>query len=222
MIILETRNLIKQYKQYDSVVYAVNRVSIKVNEGEFVAITGSSGSGKSTLMNLCTGMDTPTSGTVHIRNDEITNMDENKLVKLRGKRMGIVFQSPNLVPHYTLYENIMLPLAATDRMEYNNRENFNLLISTLNLTDRLHHIPSELSGGQQQRCAIARALINYPEILFADEPTGNLDKENATEVLKLMLKLKDLIKLTLVVITHDMAIAERADRIIKMDNGMIV
>jgi len=148
MIILETRNLIKQYRQYDSVINAVNRVSIKVNEGEFVAITGVSGSGKSTLLNLCTGLDEPTSGEVFVQGKEITRMETNKLVKFRGKTMGIVFQTPNLIPHYTLYENVVLPLAANDRQEYNHEERLQLLFDTLSLNDRLHHLPSELSGGQ--------------------------------------------------------------------------
>ena len=222
MIILETKNLIKQYRQYDSVINAVNRVSIKVNEGEFVAITGVSGSGKSTLLNLCTGLDEPTSGEVFVMNKEITRMETNKLVKFRGKNMGIVFQTPNLIPHYTLYENVVLPLAANDRQEYNHEERLDLLFETLRLTDRLHHLPSELSGGQQQRCAIARALVNYPQILFADEPTGNLDKGNASEVLKLLFNLKETIGLTLMIVTHDMGIAAQADCIMKMDNGEII
>ena len=222
MIILETRNLIKQYRQYDSVINAVNRVSIKVNEGEFVAITGVSGSGKSTLLNLCTGLDEPTSGEVFVQGKEITRMETNKLVKFRGKNMGIVFQTPNLIPHYTLYENVVLPLAVNDRQEYNHEERLQLLFDTLSLNDRLHHLPSELSGGQQQRCAIARALVNYPQILFADEPTGNLDKGNASEVLKLLFNLKETIGLTLMIVTHDMGIAAQADCIMKMDNGEII
>lgn len=221
MIILETKDLIKQYHQYDTVITAVNRVSIKVGEGEFIAITGPSGSGKSTLLNLCTGMDKPNSGSVFFRDKEITSMDENELVRFRGKNMGIVFQTPNLIPHYTLYENVVLPLITNDREDYHCEERLNLLLSMLRLKDRIHHLPSELSGGQQQRAAIARALINYPQILFADEPTGNLDKENAREVLKLLLNLRELINLTLVIITHIMSIAEKADRILKMDNGAI-
>ncbi|MCL2518193.1 MAG: ABC transporter ATP-binding protein, partial [Oscillospiraceae bacterium] len=195
---------------------------IKVNEGEFVAITGVSGSGKSTLLNLCTGLDEPTSGEVFVMNKEITRMETNKLVKFRGKNMGIVFQTPNLIPHYTLYENVVLPLAANDRQEYNHEERLQLLFDTLSLNDRLHHLPSELSGGQQQRCAIARALVNYPQILFADEPTGNLDKGNASEVLKLLFNLKETIGLTLMIVTHDMGIAAQADCIMKMDNGEII
>jgi putative ABC transport system ATP-binding protein len=221
MIILETKDLIKQYHQYDTVITAVNRISIKVGEGEFVAITGPSGSGKSTLLNLCTGMDKPNSGSVFFRDKEITAMDENELVKFKGKNMGIVFQAPNLIPHYTLYENVVLPLITNDREDYHCEERLNLLLSMLRLKDRVHHLPSELSGGQQQRAAIARALINYPQILFADEPTGNLDKENAKEVLKLLLNLRELINLTLVIVTHNMTIAEKADRILKMDNGTV-
>lgn len=221
MIILETKDLIKQYHQYDTVITAVNRVSIRINEGEFIAITGQSGSGKSTLLNLCTGMDKPNSGSVIFRDQELTSMDENKLVKFRGKNMGIVFQAPNLIPHYTLYENVVLPLITNDSAEYHHEKRLNLLLTALNLKDRINHLPSELSGGQQQRTAIARALINYPQILFADEPTGNLDKENAREVLKLMLKLREMINLTLVIVTHNMSIADQADRILKMDNGAI-
>jgi len=220
-ILLETENLIKQYKQYDSVVTAVNRVNFKVYEGEFVAIMGTSGSGKSTLLHLCAGLDRPTSGRIAIRSNDITKMSPDELARFRGKFMGIVFQSHNLIPQFTAMENILVPTMMYNRDESSYEEHFKKLVKSLDIEDRLHHLPSELSGGQQQRVAIARALINMPQIVFADEPTGNLDRANADEVLELLLKTKELLTQTLIMVTHDIKIAERADRILVMENGIL-
>jgi len=220
-VILEAENLIKQYRQYDSIVTAVNRVNFKVYDGEFVAIMGTSGSGKSTLLHLCAGLDRPTSGTITIRSNDITAMNADDLARFRGKFTGMVFQSHNLIPQFTAMENILIPTMMYNRPESSYEEHFNKLVKTLAIEDRLHHLPSELSGGQQQRVAIARALINMPQILFADEPTGNLDRANADEVLELLLKTKELLTQTLIMVTHDIKIAERADRILVMENGML-
>ena len=221
MFILETEEVIKQYKQYDSVINAVDRVSLKVKDGEFIAIIGSSGSGKSTLLNLCAGLDRPSAGKIKIRNNDIAKMSADELARFRGRFMGVVFQKHNLLPQFTALENITLPAVMCDQHEFRYEEHLKKLIRALSLQDRLHHLPNELSGGQQQRVAIARALINRPQILFADEPTGNLDRENADEVLELLLSLKKSIGQTLVMVTHDMKIAERADKIYKMDNGKL-
>ena len=220
-IILQTENVIKQYKQYDTTVTAVNRANLTVYEGEFVSIIGSSGSGKSTFLHICAGLDKPNSGRVSIRNNEITAMSNDELAAFRGKFIGMVFQSHNLIPQFTAMENILIPTMMCNRPENSYEENFKKLVTSLDIADRLHHLPSELSGGQQQRVAIARALINMPQVVFADEPTGNLDRDNADEVLELLLKTKELLTQTLIIVTHDMKIAERADRIFKMDNGIL-
>lgn len=220
-IILESENVIKQYKQYDETVTAVDRVNLKVYEGEFVAIIGSSGSGKSTFLHLCAGLDRPDSGMIKIRGTEITSMSPDELAEFRGNYIGMVFQSHNLIPQFTAMENILVPTVMCGKKKLSYEENFKKLVSSLDLGDRLHHLPSELSGGQQQRVAIARALINLPQIVFADEPTGNLDRANADEVLELLLRTKELLTQTLIIVTHDTKIAERADRIMKMDNGRL-
>ncbi len=218
-VMLEVTDLIKQYKQYDDTVTAVNRVSLKVHEGEFVAIIGSSGSGKSTFLNLCAGLDRPNAGSVKIRSREITKMGSDELNRFRGMNIGVVFQKHNLIPQFTALENILVPTTMCRRSDMSYEENLKKLIKLLGLEDRLHHLPSELSGGQQQRVAIARALINMPQILFADEPTGNLDRANADEVLELLLETRRTIGLTLVMVTHDLKIAKRADRVFVMDGG---
>ena len=219
MIVLETENVIKQFRQYDNVVTAVNRVSLSVEEGEFIAITGESGSGKSTLINLCAGLDLPNSGKIRILGRDIVNMKKDELCQFRGKHIGFVFQSHKLVPYLTALENILLPISASGSELFKYEERLALLIERLALGDRLHHLPSELSGGQQQRVAIARALIHYPMLLLADEPTGNLDRANADNVLDLLLGLRRELRQTLVIVTHDDRIAARADRVYHMDNG---
>ncbi len=222
MAILVTENVIKQFKQYDNTVTAVNRVSMKVEDGEFVAIIGSSGSGKSTFLNLCAGLDRPTSGRVLIRGNDITQMKSDELSRFRGNFIGFVYQKHNLIPQYTALENILIPTVMCNKDEFSYEEHLKKLVESLNLGDRLHHLPSELSGGQQQRVAIARAMINRPQVLFADEPTGNLDRANADEVLELLLATKEQLGQTLVMVTHDLKIAERADKIYKMDNGELM
>ncbi len=218
---LQTESVIKQYKQYDTVITAVNRASIKVEPGEFVAIIGTSGSGKSTFLHICAGLDSADAGRVLIRGEDITAMKPDELSRFRGMNMGFVFQRHNLIPQFTALENILIPTMMCNKSEMSYQETLRRLVETLQLTERLHHLPSELSGGQQQRVAIARALINMPDILFADEPTGNLDRNNADEVLKLLLETKKVMGQTLIMVTHDLSIAEHADRIFRMDNGIL-
>ena len=219
--ILQTENVIKQYKQYDTIVTAVNRASIKVEEGEFVAIIGASGSGKSTFLHLCAGLDSCNAGHIMIRGQDITRMNPDKLSRFRGANLGFIFQRHNLIPQFTALENILIPTMMCNKPESSYAERLRRIVDTLQLSERLHHLPSELSGGQQQRVAIARALINMPDILFADEPTGNLDRDNADEVLKLLLKSREEMGQTLIMVTHDLSIADHADRIFKMDNGVL-
>ncbi len=219
--ILHTESVIKQYKQYDEVVTAVDRADIKIEEGEFVAIIGPSGSGKSTFLSCCAGLERVDAGHIYVRGQDITKMSFDELSRFRGQNMGFVFQRHNLIPQFTALENILIPTLMCNRKDGSYDETLRRLVNTLNIKDRLHHLPSELSGGQQQRVAIARALINMPQILFADEPTGNLDRANADEVLDLLIKTREEIGQTLVMVTHDMNIASRADRIFRMDNGIL-
>ncbi len=220
-IILEARDVIKQYRQYDTVVTAVNRVCFDVYEGEFVAIIGASGSGKSTLLHICAGLDRPNSGRVTVRGNDITSMPADELAEFRGNYIGMIFQNHNLIAQFTALENILIPTLMCNKTDFSYEEHLKKLVATLGIGDRLHHLPSELSGGQQQRVAIARALINRPQVVFADEPTGNLDRKNADEVLELLLRTKEVLGQTLIMVTHDMSIAERADRILSMEDGCL-
>lgn len=217
--ILKAENIIKQYKQYDTVVTAVNRCNLTVEDGEFIAIIGASGSGKSTLLHICAGLDKPDSGSVVIRGNDITAMDADARSRFRGAYTGFVFQKHNLIPQFTALENIMIPTVLSNKEDYHYEEHLKKLVKALGLGDRLHHLPSELSGGQQQRVAIARALINRPQIVFCDEPTGNLDRDNADEVLHLLMRTREMMNQTILMVTHDLSIAQHADRIFKMDNG---
>ena len=219
--ILEARDVIKQYRQYDTVVTAVNRATFDVYEGEFVAIIGTSGSGKSTLLHILAGLDRPNSGRVTMRGNEITSMSADELAAFRGNYIGMVFQNHNLISQFTALENILIPTLMCNKDDFSYEEHLKKLVATLDIGDRLHHLPSELSGGQQQRVSIARALINRPQVVYADEPTGNLDRRNADEVLELLLRTKEVMDQTLIMVTHDMTIAERANRIFSMENGVL-
>ncbi|MBQ9469148.1 MAG: ABC transporter ATP-binding protein [Clostridia bacterium] len=221
MPILEAKDLIKLYVQADSKLYAVNRVDFSAEDGEFIAIIGASGSGKSTLLQIMAGLDRPTSGTVKIRSNDITKMKSDELNRFRGRFVGFVFQRHNLIPQFTALENILIPTVMCDKEDIRYEEHLKKLISGLKLEDRLNHLPSQLSGGQQQRVAIARALINRPQVLFADEPTGNLDRENADEVLELLLETRKTLGQTIVMVTHDLTIAEKADKIYRMTDGKL-
>ena len=219
MAILEAKDLIKLYTQAENKLYAVNHVDFSAEDGEFIAIIGTSGSGKSTLLQILAGLDRPTSGSVKIRSNDITKMKPDELSRFRGRFIGFVFQKHNLIPQFTALENILVPTVMCDREEIRYEEHLKKLIEGLRLGDRLNHLPGELSGGQQQRVAIARALINRPQVLFADEPTGNLDRENADEVIELLLETRKTIGQTIIMVTHDISIAERADKIYRMDDG---
>ena len=200
-------------------VTAVNRAKIEVREGSFVSIIGPSGSGKSTFLHICAGLDRPNAGSVVIRGHDITKMKPDQLARFRGEQLGMIFQSHNLLPQFTALENILIPTMLSRKEEISYAEHLSKLVDALGLRDRLHHLPSELSGGQQQRVAIARALINLPQIVFADEPTGNLDRANADEVMELLLRLREEIGMTLVMVTHDETLAAQADVRYKMFDG---
>lgn len=220
MVIIKTEKLSKVYGKKDNKIIALDNVDIEVSKGEFVAIVGASGSGKSTLLHQIGGVDRPTSGKVIIDNEDIYKLKEENLAIFRRRTIGFMFQSFNLIPVLSVEENIKMP-ALLDHQKV-DEEYFKDLIKTLGLENRLHHLPSELSGGQQQRVALARALINKPAIILADEPTGNLDSETSREIMEMLkLSLKKYNQ-TVIVITHDISIAENADRIIKIKDGKVV
>ncbi|BBI69834.1 MULTISPECIES: ABC transporter ATP-binding protein [Psychrobacter] len=197
----------------------IKDVDIYVNAGEFVVIMGKSGSGKSTLLGLLAALDYPDSGTVSLADQTLSSLDEDSLAVIRQQDMGFVFQSFHLLPTLTVAENIAFPLDIARRP---NPARVNELIDAVDLGHRRHSLPNQLSGGEQQRTAVARALVSHPKIVFADEPTGNLDEQNADQVMQLLLNLRQQVGSALVVVTHDPALAEMADRVITMHDGRIV
>jgi putative ABC transport system ATP-binding protein len=210
----------RQYGDGESAVHALRGVSLKVPVGQFTAVMGPSGSGKSTLMHMLAGLDRPTNGRVWVGAEDITEMPDKQLTKLRRRHIGFVFQSFNLLPMLTAEENILLPLSIAGR-KY-DRAAVGSLIARVGLEGRLSHKPSQLSGGQQQRVAIARALASRPTVLFADEPTGNLDSTSGTEVLALLREAVELDRQTTVMVTHDPRAAASADRVLFLADGNIV
>ena len=219
-IILETNQLCKFYGTNENQVKAVNNVNIHIKRGEFVAIIGKSGSGKSTLLHMLGGLDTPTKGNVVLSGKDMYQMNEDKLAVFRRRKIGFIFQAFNLVSSINVWENIVLPLGLDGRKV--DEVYVNDIISTLGIENRIHNLPNTLSGGQQQRVAIARALVARPEILFADEPTGNLDSKTSDEVIALLKMTAKKYGQTIVMITHDDEIAQVADRILIIEDGKVV
>ena len=219
-IILETNQLCKFYGTNENQVKAVNNVNIQIKQGEFVAIIGKSGSGKSTLLHMLGGLDTPTRGNVVLSGKDMYQMNEDKLAVFRRRKIGFIFQAFNLVSSINVWENIVLPLGLDGRKV--DEVYVNDIISTLGIENRIHNLPNTLSGGQQQRVAIARALLARPEILFADEPTGNLDSKTSDEVIALLKMTAKKYGQTIVMITHDDEIAQVADRILIIEDGKVV
>lgn len=220
MEILRVENLVKTYGEGDNIVNAVDNISLSVNKGEFVAIVGASGSGKSTLLHLLGGVDRPTSGKIYIDGNEINNMNNDKLAIFRRRQIGIVYQFYNLIPILTVEENISLPCDLDGNRP--DKERMNLILKSFGLFDRRNHLPNELSGGQQQRTSIARALINNPAILLADEPTGNLDSKSTEEIMSILKMSNRDFNQTIIMITHNLEIAKEADRIITIQDGKIL
>jgi putative ABC transport system ATP-binding protein len=219
-LIAYARDLRKTYGKDDTAVHALAGVDVDFTRGELTAIMGPSGSGKSTLMHCMAGLDRPTSGTVVVDGDEVSSMNERRLTKLRRTRLGFVFQAFNLVPTLTAEENITLPLDIA-RLPV-DRAYFDEVVAAVGLTDRLRHKPSELSGGQQQRVACARALVSRPAVVFADEPTGNLDSVSAGEVLGFLRQSVDELGQTVVMVTHDPRAASYAHRVLFLADGQLV
>jgi len=218
--IVSTAELHRRYGEGEAAVHALRGVTIGFPAGEFTAIMGPSGSGKSTLMHLLAGLDRPTSGSVVVDGQELANLDDKKLTALRRDKLGFVFQAFNLIPVLSAEENITLPLTLAGRDV--DKQWFETLVDAVGLGDRLTHRPAELSGGQQQRVAIARALIARPAVVFADEPTGNLDSKSAAEVLGLLRRAVDDFGQTVIMVTHDAGAAAVADRVVVLHDGGVV
>lgn len=219
-MIIKAKQLSKIYGSNNNKVIALNNVDLEINSGEFISIIGPSGSGKSTLLHILSGLDSPTSGQVLLDGKDMYKYSEKELSTLRRKCFGFVFQQFNLLPVLTASENISMPVLLDKKQP--DKKYLNEISSLLGITDRLHHLPHELSGGQQQRVAIARALIAKPNVIFADEPTGNLDSKSGSEVMNLLIKTSKQFKKTLVVITHDDRIAKLADRQLSIIDGILM
>lgn len=220
MEILRVEHLNKIYGSGDTAVHALDDVSFTVEKGEFVAIVGPSGSGKSTLMHILGGVDSPTSGKVFVDGTEIGTLDETELAIFRRRQIGLIYQFYNLIPVLNIKENITLPLLLDGREV--DEKSLSDLVSSFGLTDRLGYLPNQLSGGQQQRVSIGRALITHPALILADEPTGNLDRQNSAEIIELLKMFNRQHSQTLLVITHDENIALQADRILVVEDGRIM
>ena len=214
---IKTENLTRTYGKGEGQVVALKGVDLTINDGEMVAIIGKSGSGKSTLLNLIGGLDVPTEGKIYYNDTEIGKMNDTELSKFRLNNVGFVFQFFDLIPELTAEENILLPSKLAKKKE-NNADS---IYSALDISDRIKHYPSELSGGQQQRAAIARAMINSPDVLLCDEPTGNLDKRSGEEVMALLKTLNEQGK-TVIIVTHDEDVAAKCGRVIEISDGEIV
>ena len=219
-MIIKTENLTKEYETGTQVVSALKGINLSVEKGEFLSIMGPSGSGKTTLMNIIGCLDSPTNGSYYLNNKSVSKLDDNELAKIRNEEIGFVFQSFHLLARNTAFDNVMLPLkyAGVGKEEATKRSNH--VLDLVGLSSRSKHTPAELSGGQQQRVAIARALVNKPSILFADEPTGNLDSKTGQDVIKIF---KDLNAdgQTIILITHEDSIAKQSNRIITIMDGLI-
>ncbi|MCB9435600.1 MAG: ABC transporter ATP-binding protein [Anaerolineales bacterium] len=220
--VLQTENLHKDINMGKVVVHALRGVTFSVERGEFLGIIGPSGSGKSTLLGLIGGLDTPTSGTIHIDGQNVTNLDENALTRVRNEKIGFVFQFFNLVPTLTALENVALPIQFARKKRFNPHKRAKELLTLLGMGDRMHHRPNQLSGGQQQRVAIARALANEPPLLLADEPTGSLDSESSAVVMNALRDVQKRMGTTVIIVTHDLEVASQVNRIITLNDGQII
>lgn len=219
MNLLEVDHISKTYGSGETAVHALRQATFSVPKGEFVAVVGESGSGKSTLLNLIGALDTPTSGKVRIDGRDIFAMKDSSLTIFRRRNIGFIFQSFNLIPELTVEQNMVFPVL----LDYQspNKKYLDELLTVLNLNERRHHLPSQLSGGQQQRVAIGRALITRPALILADEPTGNLDTQNTSEVITLLREASRKYEQTIIMITHSRSIAQTADRILQVSDGVL-
>lgn len=219
MIVLD--KVTKTYALGGETIYALNNVSLTIKTGEFIAIVGPSGSGKSTLANLIGGLDTPDSGTITVDDENLADANDADLSRYRNKKIGFVFQTFNLHPHYTALENVAVPLVFAGMVPQERSKRAKQCLAAVGLADRIQHKPNQLSGGQRQRVSIARALANHPSLIIADEPTGNLDSKKSLEIMTLLRQLQTEQTLTLLVITHDPAVAKLASRTITIQDGKV-
>ena len=220
--LVSIRKLIKSYVRGHQLVPVLEEISFDIDEGEFLALMGPSGSGKSTLLNLIAGIDKADSGQIEVGGVEITTLSEAALASWRAMYVGFIFQFYNLIPVLTAFENVELPLLLTSMSRRERREHVETALSVVGLADRMEHRPGELSGGQQQRVAIARAIVTDPSILVADEPTGDLDRQSAEDILRLMEQLNQEFGKTIIMVTHDPRAAERARRVLNLEKGLLV
>jgi len=222
VVILEAKDLKKIYKMGETEVEALKGVSLTINKGEFVAITGTSGSGKSTLMHLLGCLDTPTSGDYFIDNKNVSHMTKDELAKIRNEKIGFVFQKFFLLADLTATDNVALPLLYAGKAEHDAKIKAREYLQAVDLGERLDHYPYQLSGGQQQRVAVARSLINTPSIILADEPTGNLDTQTGDTIMTLFSKLNKEQNVTIIIVTHESEIANKTNRIVQLQDGKII
>jgi putative ABC transport system ATP-binding protein len=219
-IVIEITRLVKTLHGGGHKVEILKSLDLTVPTGQFIAITGQSGSGKTTLLSLIAGLDTPNSGQIVIDEQDITKLDEDELALLRGKRFGFIFQNFHLIPTLTALENVVLSAELNNTPGASKKAND--LLGTVGLGDRLHHYPAQLSGGEQQRLSLARAFINEPDIILADEPTGNLDSKNSDRIIELILDLHRVKQATIILVTHELHVAERSERILTLADGQII
>ena len=219
---IQIKSLSKSYWRDSFEINVLNNINLTINEGEFIALMGPSGSGKTTLLNLIAGIDRPTNGEISINGTNIATMGESQLAKWRASNVGFIFQFYNLIPVLTAYDNVELPLLLTKLSKAERKKHVETALAIVGLADRLHHYPKQLSGGQEQRVAIARAIVTDPMILVADEPTGDLDKNSADEILTLMERLNSEFHKTIIMVTHDPNAAEKAKVIRHLEKGDLV
>lgn len=219
--IVEIKNLYKSYKRGDQILPVLNDINLEIDDGEFLALMGPSGSGKTTLLNLIAGIDRADSGLILVGSVDITSLSETELAQWRAMNVGFIFQFYNLIPVLTAFENVELPLLLTDLSKKERREHVEMVLRLVNLEDRMDHYPGQLSGGQQQRVAIARAVVTDPAILVADEPTGDLDRVSAEDILRLMERLVHNLGKTIIMVTHDPRAAKEAHLIRHLDKGVL-
>jgi putative ABC transport system ATP-binding protein len=219
---IELQQVSRLYRRGADEVHALERVSLRIPDGTFVALMGPSGSGKSTLLNLIAGLDQPSSGTIQVAGQVLSSLSEDQLAAWRAAHVGFVFQFYNLIPVLTAAENVEVPLLLTRLSKAERRKHVEVALSVVGLADRKHHLPGQLSGGEQQRVAIARAIVVDPELIVADEPTGDLDAKNADEILALLRQLKNEFHKTIIMVTHDPRAARYVDQIFHLEKGILV
>ncbi|MDG2127290.1 MAG: ABC transporter ATP-binding protein [Fuerstiella sp.] len=222
MSLIEIKNVTRQYHKGDETITPLDAVSLDIEQGEFISLMGASGTGKSTLLNLIASIDTPDSGSIVIDGTDITQLSRTRLADWRATNLGYIFQAHNLVPVLTAYENIELPLLLLPMNRSERRKRIEIALTAVDLLDRANHYPRQMSGGQEQRVGIARAIVAHPRVVVADEPTGDLDPDTSGQILDLLKRLQEQLNVTLLMVTHDVAAAQIADRQFRLDHGKLV